>query len=334
MEQYANEATTTLNGAINNSTTTVVVTDASTFPASGNFRIKVANEIMIVTAVSSNTFTVTRGQEGSTAVSHADLTPVYHIVTKGSLLKLIDDANTRGTYASLPAAGRAGRRYTATDNPFEYYDNGSSWLARMPGNAMDFNANVGSFGTWLNQDSATIVTTNGYHILAPLTGQANGSERWHGRYQSLSGGATSAFVMTGVFDYTRCPGGISVGGLMLRDSGSSRFMIYSTNVASGVPQIQANTWSSPTANNSSLFSDAFYHVMPSPLTYLQLEADGTNFIFRYSIDFGRSWLVHRKVAISGSYLASYDQIGFAMNNFSQNNSDQSQQMNVYHAVQT
>lgn len=88
IEQYANNAATTLNGAINNSVTSVVVTDASSFPASGNFRIEVDTEIMLVTAKASNTLTVTRGVEGTTAASHLDLAATTHVLTAASLLAL------------------------------------------------------------------------------------------------------------------------------------------------------------------------------------------------------------------------------------------------------
>jgi hypothetical protein len=85
IEQFANNPQTTLNGAINNSTTSVVVTSAASFPTVGQFRIIVGTEIMLVTSVSSNTFTATRGYEGSTAASHSDLAAVALVVTKGSL---------------------------------------------------------------------------------------------------------------------------------------------------------------------------------------------------------------------------------------------------------
>lgn len=67
MEQYANDASTTLNGSINNSQRTLVVTSASLFPTSGDFRIKIESEILKVTGVSGTTFTVARAQGGSYA---------------------------------------------------------------------------------------------------------------------------------------------------------------------------------------------------------------------------------------------------------------------------
>lgn len=97
-EKYVNNVETTLDGSINNSTTSVVVTDASDFPASGSFRILVVaegantDEIMTVTSVSSNTFTVVRASETtagvSSASSHASGATVVQVLTSGGLLAL------------------------------------------------------------------------------------------------------------------------------------------------------------------------------------------------------------------------------------------------------
>ena len=65
--------TTTLNGAINDSTTTIVLTDASQFPSSGTNFIKIGTEEISYTGVSTNTLTgVTRGVRNTTAASHSD----------------------------------------------------------------------------------------------------------------------------------------------------------------------------------------------------------------------------------------------------------------------
>lgn len=86
-EQFANLAITTLNGGIddNPSTTSVVVTDATGFPGSGNFRIVVDTELMLVTGVSGSTFTVTRAIESTAIASHSSGAPVAQVLTAASL---------------------------------------------------------------------------------------------------------------------------------------------------------------------------------------------------------------------------------------------------------
>ena len=80
-EQLAVNARSTLNGAITNSQTTLAVNSATPFPLAPQFRIVVDSEIMLVTGVSSSTFTVVRGTEGTLAVLHADNSPVSLILT-------------------------------------------------------------------------------------------------------------------------------------------------------------------------------------------------------------------------------------------------------------
>jgi len=65
--------TTTLNGAINDSTTTITLTDASQFSSSGTNFIIIDSEEISYTGISGNTLTgVTRGVDGTTAASHSD----------------------------------------------------------------------------------------------------------------------------------------------------------------------------------------------------------------------------------------------------------------------
>lgn len=80
-----NFASTTLSAGIDASTTSITVTSASSFPNPGtlgsfpaviwdssctNASADASHEIVTCTALSSNTFTVTRGAESTTAVAH------------------------------------------------------------------------------------------------------------------------------------------------------------------------------------------------------------------------------------------------------------------------
>lgn len=86
-EQLANLASTTLSAGINNTVTSIpVVSSAAPFPQTGDYRIAVDNEIMLVTAVPDAThFTATRGAEGTTAASHSSGATVAHVLTAGGL---------------------------------------------------------------------------------------------------------------------------------------------------------------------------------------------------------------------------------------------------------
>jgi hypothetical protein len=90
-ETYANVVSTTLNGGINNSTTSITVNSSTGFPSYGQFRILIDNEIMIVTGgFGTTTWTVLRGQEGTSGASHSTAVAVTHVLTVESLRRAIN----------------------------------------------------------------------------------------------------------------------------------------------------------------------------------------------------------------------------------------------------
>lgn len=98
IEQFANNPVGTLNGAINNSVTSLVLSLIGNFPTSGNYRIKIDNEYMLVTGVSGTTLTVTRGIEGSSAASHVDQSAVYGVLTALALTTAFPQLGVQNTF--------------------------------------------------------------------------------------------------------------------------------------------------------------------------------------------------------------------------------------------
>ena len=84
-ERLANDAETTLSSLANPGDSTIAVQNATDFPTEGDFRVIVDTEIMLVTAVSGSTFTVTRGVEGTSAANHVADSQVAQILTIGGL---------------------------------------------------------------------------------------------------------------------------------------------------------------------------------------------------------------------------------------------------------
>src|SRR5262249_55912279 len=62
---------TALSGAIDKTETFITVTSVSGFPASQPFKIRIDAEVMNVTAMAADKWTVTRGVEGTTAAPHS-----------------------------------------------------------------------------------------------------------------------------------------------------------------------------------------------------------------------------------------------------------------------
>ena len=90
--QFSNLASTTLASGVSSSATSVSVTSASLFPSLGGSDYFYAtlgddagSEIVKVTAISGTTFTVVRGQDGTSAISHSTGTHFALRVTAAAL---------------------------------------------------------------------------------------------------------------------------------------------------------------------------------------------------------------------------------------------------------
>lgn len=91
MENLINDFVTTLNGGINDVVTTIVVT-TNTSPANqAGFRIRIDNELMLVTANPTTSWTVTRGIEGTTAAAHSNGAFVSVVITAAGLAAWLSD---------------------------------------------------------------------------------------------------------------------------------------------------------------------------------------------------------------------------------------------------
>jgi len=108
-----NNATTTLNGGINDSTQTVVVADGSVFPSTYPFPVQVDSEIMICTTRTGNTLTCTRAQESTAEAAHLTGATIEIPITAGFITSLNTAVNAienaKGAvsgYASLNASSK------------------------------------------------------------------------------------------------------------------------------------------------------------------------------------------------------------------------------------
>ncbi len=129
-----NNAHSTINqvGGLTLIDTTLIVTDASSFPVSGDFLITVwdsdtypdptddsGREIIKVTGVVGNTFTIERGQEDTVASLHANGTIIAMLITAGTFEELeqaIDDIAPSSQLTSL-----FGQEYDGDLRPIEDY---------------------------------------------------------------------------------------------------------------------------------------------------------------------------------------------------------------------
>ena len=84
-ERFSTQASTALATLVGAGDLTISVQSTTHFPTSPEFRIRIGQELMLVTGVSGTTWTVTRGIEGTTSASHAPGSTVVAVLTGGAL---------------------------------------------------------------------------------------------------------------------------------------------------------------------------------------------------------------------------------------------------------
>jgi len=275
MEKYSNNATTTLNGTINSSVTSLVVTSAALFPTSGDFRIVIDSEIMKVTAVSGTTFTIERGLEDTTAASHTNGATISHIITADSLDQWRGDLLGFGAGAYRPAAGIKGRHFFDTDGPHRHFDDGSAWYTYGPSWLMTPHDDSGF--SWVRQASGATTLANGLmHSLYVPTGDTDFSIR----SKSKSG----TYTITMGCNVTH-GNGIAFG-FGPRDSGTGKFIFFGHSWNGAMRIIKMNTATSYNSDyaDSALNDGQDFTWASRHLLWLQFEADSSNFHFRSSYD--------------------------------------------------
>lgn len=302
-EKLANNAATTLNGGIDASTTSVVVTSASGFPTAGNFRIIVDSEIMKVTSVSSNTFTVARGQEGTSGASHSNGADVTHIVTKESLETLRSDFSLSDTWANLPASDstQAGRLYLPTDGCVLARDNGSVWKHYGP--LYDLTVPINGDFSWVNQGSATIAQSgSSLYLEAPADATVNIKMR-------EKTAPSTPYIITALMSCTIFNQNNMTFGLFFRESGTGEIQIFGM-MYNAAYRLTSFKYNSATSFNASYKVQNVESGYRGVYNWFRISDDGTNRKCWYSAD-GKNWMEFHTIGRTDFLTA--DRVGFYVN---------------------
>lgn len=283
MELYSNDPGTTLNGAINNSVTSLTVASSTGFPTTGNFRIRIDDEIMLVTNVSGTTWTVTRAVESTTAASHSNGATINHILTAGALDTLLKEQQGYGTLASRPSSPKEGMIYFPSDSIYDKFRyNGSSWDAWYRGALVTEPPAISNWA-WVNQGTSSADETyGGIH----LTGVADVGASI--RLLKRTAPATP-YTVTGAIvphiphasNYTQC-------GVGFRESGTGKIIVFGYTSANGGFFWNTGKYNSATSFSASYTNPSIDDAIDRSMLWFQLSADGTNLIFRTSSN-GKYW---------------------------------------------
>lgn len=277
IERWANGGSSTLDGAINDSVTSLDVADASSFPAYPDFKIKINSEVLTVTAVSTNTFTVERAADDTTAASHSNGDPVTHVFTRDSVERAFQDNYGIDYSGGLPYNRVLAQGVTKTASDF-------TWT------------NQGSY-TCSDADDGGLIMTVVYENLRQMRGKylAAPSTPWQ----------CSAFIQFGVGGLRRFSGGQGLtAGLFIRESDTGKF--YSLNFRTD--QIALERMNSNTSYNSQV--DQYIANAECESWWLRIADDGTD-IEGYVSQDGKNWeLCWNESNTSFMTSAGPDQVGF------------------------
>ena len=89
-EQFANLAQGSLAFSLSPTSTSIQTTNANEFPSVPQFRIRIDNELMLVTAIVGSVFGVVRGIENTSPASHLAGATVTHVLTAGALTGFVE----------------------------------------------------------------------------------------------------------------------------------------------------------------------------------------------------------------------------------------------------
>ena len=288
-EQFANDAISTLNAAIDNSTTSLVLVSNGgiDFPDVGNYRLRVEQELMLVTARTADTLTVVRAIEGTTAAAHQAGVQAALILTEESIRRLFADHNPMFGSGLPPGPLNSltdGTGAALTESSF-------SWINQSTTTATDLTGNVG------------------IKLIPPVgTGQ-------NLRIKERAAPSTP-YTIYGAFNLgLHMSTGVSHAGFCFREvsSGKVRICALACEDVAGELQpygIYVGNYASP----SSFFAWNFnvdWGYDPK-IVWLAMEDDGTNLKFHWSPD-GVEFMEISTALRGGYFTTGPDKVGFYIN---------------------
>lgn len=177
-EQVYNGVETTLKNGITASSTIIQVTDSAGFPTVPSFRIRIEDELLLVTAVEGNNFTVMRGVENTTAADHDVGSTISGVLTAGALYALKREPSN----SSYPLLSKAGNQSITVSFDLSGLENSSTYSfpssgstlcseEQLNGHVSGIGNQVHGLGTISTQDNNTINITGG-NINGTIIGNA------------------------------------------------------------------------------------------------------------------------------------------------------------------
>lgn len=276
-ERLQDDRESTLSTGITAAATSITVTDGSVFPSTGDFRIKIDSEVLLVTARATNTLTVVRGVDDSTAATHSGGSTARVIMSREQLEKVRNDL----TFG----------RGAEPDN---------SW-SPPPHRLLDNNGDVitASSFTWVNQGTSTVTDEGDGLVMRPQAGTGTNL-----RCLYITAPSTPwTCIILGFMGPGMIAGATDTAGIMCRESSSSKIETF--RWLPGTGKVTARYTNATTFNTSfGTTQDIAYNWF-----WLRLDDDGTNLTWYHGVN-GVNWKQHVSQARNTFFTSGPDQVGF------------------------
>ena len=203
-----------------------------------------------------------------------------------------------GTYASEPSSGQlTGDLYLPSDSFYAERYSGSAWTPWGP--IFPLTKPVDADFSWVNQGTASVVTTNGGLVLLPATGAGA-----HSLNMRVKTAPSTPYTVTVALLATTLYTGNGMVGLLFRESSTGKLHIFSI-----VPTTSAITLASYSFHSHTTWAGTYRQteVLPLQTWFLRLADNGTNRILSFSAD-GRNFVTFHSVSRTDFITA--DQVGF------------------------
>lgn len=310
-EHFANDAHSRLIEPVSVFDFIITVEEGWRFPDQTPFRIRINNEIMLVTMKSDNVFFVDRAQEGTDADNHLVDASVANVLTVQSLMNLIGCYCQSGPASSLPSIDPEfeGMFYFPVDtSPYIYRNEGDNWASFGPFFQLEEPTETGF--SWVNQGSATTVTTDGGVVL-----QTPGAAGENVRARVISTPGTPYTVTTSFIpllfptDSTSC-------GLVFRESATGKMvffrLLYDTgsSIAKNDLVLSLDKYTNATTFDSN-YKVASASNFKGPLIWLRITDDGINLEFSWG-NASNNFLLFDSQLRDDFFTVGPNQVGYAV----------------------
>jgi hypothetical protein len=272
------------------------------FPASGNFYVRVDNEIFLVTSRSTDTLAVTAAQDGTANVSHSAGVAVDWVLPYSGLDQLRADITRELTVAQFDALTstnyKTGDHVYLSDGVYRAVRTASAW-SYYYGSQKCYRPDNSAFA-WINQGTATVATASGAILLADSAGAS-----YNLRIRKKTAPAAPYTVTVGIIP-TIYPAASNGAGVLWRESSSGK--LVTARFYTGMPSFGVTKWSSPTSYTDDYFTTAAGSVFSmGQIQWIRLQDNSTNRIVLVSNDGINFVQVH---SISRTDYLTADEVGF------------------------